>query len=146
MCQASIAAGCEMSPVLERCAKRCAESVASTGPCADASQGYVRCLGEAGLESCVEVPVACDEARRAWAMCSPTGEGCGPVVCGDPEVGCTCGAYCDGFLIEEDCEENGDVFDCTCSLDGEVVASCNETALSCAFFIGCCAPLVAPAP
>ena len=42
-----------------------------------------------------------------------------------------------------DCVENGDFFDCTCSVDGEVVTRCPESAHSCAFFVGCCASTVA---
>jgi hypothetical protein len=144
MCEASIAVDCELSPSVERCATRCADSVASTGPCKDVSQDYVRCLGDAGLDDCFSVPASCDEAWASWAMCSPAGEGCGPVVCGDPAEGCTCGAYCEGVLVEEHCEASGDAWDCTCSLEGEVVATCEAMELSCAFFVGCCAPLAAP--
>lgn len=142
MCEETIANDCEMSPSVERCALRCAESVELTGPCRDTTQAYVRCLGEAGLESCFDVPAACDDAWLAWSMCSATGNGCGPVQCGAPEAGCACRAFCSGAIVEEACVEGVDGWDCTCSVAGEVVAACSGQVTSCAFFVGCCAEVV----
>ncbi len=138
MCEETIANGCEMGNSVKRCAENCAESVELTGPCADVTQDYVRCLGDVGLQSCYDVPPACDDAWLTWSMCSATGNGCGPVRCSSPEVGCACRSFCSDVIVEESCVEGADGFDCVCTVDEEVVSTCPGQATSCAFFIGCC--------
>lgn len=142
MCEQTIANGCEMSPSLKRCAERCVESVELAGECEDVTQAYVRCLGSEGLQTCYDVPPGCDEAWLIWSMCSATGNGCGPVQCGAPETGCSCRSFCETATVEETCVPNGDLWDCTCSVDDEVVTTCSAQSISCAFFIGCCAATI----
>ncbi len=142
MCTTSIAIGCEMTNSIKRCAQNCAESVELTGPCEPETLEYVACLGDVGLESCFEVPQACDEAWLTWSMCSASGTGCGPVMCDQEEGGCLCQSFCAGALVEEGCTQVEDGWDCTCSIDGMVVSSCTAMPTSCAFFIGCCSPFV----
>ncbi len=142
MCKETIATGCEMSPSLKRCSESCAESVALTGDCQAVTRAYVRCLGAEGLETCFDVPPGCDDAWLTWSMCSATGNGCGPVRCGAPDDGCACQAYCAGAIIQEKCVASGERFDCTCSVDDNVVSTCGGQLTSCAFFVGCCAEVV----
>lgn len=142
MCEETIANGCEMSSSLKRCAENCAESVELTGECQDVTRDYVDCLGAEGLDNCYDVPLGCDDAWLTWSMCSASGNGCGPVQCGAPEQGCECRAFCADALVQERCVPNGDVHDCTCSVDDVVVATCTAQILSCAFFVGCCGSVV----
>jgi hypothetical protein len=148
MCEQTIAHDCEMSPSLKRCSENCAESVTLTGPCRDVTQAYVRCLGEEGLNNCFDVPPGCDDAWLEWSMCSATGNGCGPVRCVTPDDpdGCACGAYCSSRLVEEHCVPLADGFNCTCSVDDQVVKNCFASATNCAFFSGCCADIVTSMP
>ena len=142
LCEHEIANDCKMSPSLKRCAENCAESVAANGPCADVTQAYVRCLGAEGLANCFDVPPGCDDAWLEWSMCSATGTGCGPVRCGPPDDGCECGAFCSSSLVEEHCVEGSAGFDCTCTVDDEVVRNCYAQTTSCAFFSGCCSAVL----
>ena len=142
MCEETIANDCEMSPSVKRCAERCVESATLTGECVDVTQAYVRCLGAEGLDNCYDVPPGCDDAWLTWSMCSASGNGCGPVQCGAPLEGCSCRSFCGESIVEENCVEGADGWDCTCSVDDQIVRTCVGQIASCAFFVGCCGSVV----
>jgi hypothetical protein len=136
MCDAAVDLGCEDPS----CAARCVSSVEAAGDCQQVTQDYVGCLGQEGLESCFEVPAACDQAYADWKGCEGGVEGsCGPVTCNDPgAAACECEATCGGAQFVERCYEAADGYDCECLVDGEVAVQCSTSATACAFFIGCC--------
>ncbi|MCA9617717.1 MAG: hypothetical protein KC731_01770 [Myxococcales bacterium] len=125
----------------ESCKLRCMRDVEASGDCAAVAQDYVACLGREGLTSCVEVPVACNGPFESWRGCNQDG-GCGPVICDIPEgAHCQCNAVCGNAsseVVETCVAADGGGFDCTCEVDGELVATCTAQQRSCAFFIGCC--------
>jgi hypothetical protein len=135
MCGHAIANGCEPGD----CALRCVEAVIGAKNCEQVTHDYVACLSHEGLESCIEVPPACQPAYDAWSTCASVDGGCSPVRCVDPgSLHCKCEATCDSLLVVEACTNTELGFHCTCEVDGIVVRECLNDHLSCAFYAGCC--------
>jgi hypothetical protein len=139
LCDAMIARGCDD----EACGPSCVSANESAGSCSAALGEYVQCLADhvSDIPSCYDYPGACEEAYFGWASCVSEQTGtCGPLKCDEVPTGsCSCWAICDAQTVRESCEQHGDGSkSCTCLVDDRVVATCDSSPASCAFFAGCC--------
>jgi hypothetical protein len=130
----------------ETCAPSCVMAHDGAGECQATFAAYIACLAAHADEivsPCTAWPFACEEEHDAWFACGGMGPGCGPVEC--PQAGdgeCLCQAVCGGVKYAERCVETETGFACACDIDGERAFTCAEETNACAFFVGCCAPVL----
>jgi hypothetical protein len=150
LCAQLCAVDSKACPTPPPCQQTCEASLANAGACKGALVAVAECLIKTGGPSpdfCV-ISSDCTDAVNAYKVCDGTGV-CEIETCnGTPDGSCACKNVCNGANLAVQCQALGNgTSNCVCLKEGSQIGKCQDnTAMSCEFTHGCCAPIFGLGP
>ncbi|WP_437980031.1 hypothetical protein [Sorangium sp. So ce117] len=122
------------------CGTMCDYDLAQAPQCNDLLIPYFDCLTN-GRSDCDLVGPRCQRSLDEYDRCA-NGGGCPRIECaGDPGGACSCKGACRGVVVAAECrtQSSGRTL-CSCFVNGEEVASCEDRGRTCELGRRCCGP------
>ncbi|WP_437708147.1 hypothetical protein WMF45_29365 [Sorangium sp. So ce448] len=122
------------------CGTMCDYDLAQAPQCNDLLIPYFDCLTN-GRSDCDLVGPRCQRSLDEYDRCA-NGGGCPGIECaGDPGGACSCKGACRGVVVAAECrtQSSGRTL-CSCFVNGEEVASCEDRGRTCELGRRCCGP------
>lgn len=122
------------------CGTTCDTELAQAPQCNDLLIPFFDCLTN-GRFDCDVVGPRCQRFLDEYDVCAK-GDGCPGIECaGDRDRACSCKGACQGFVVAAECRAQGAGRTvCSCFVNGEEVASCEDRGPACDLGLRCCGP------
>ncbi|WP_438031842.1 hypothetical protein [Sorangium sp. So ce204] len=122
------------------CGTMCETELDQAPRCNDLLIPYFDCLMNGRLD-CNLIGPRCQRFLDEYNVCA-NGGGCAEITCaGDPGGACSCKGACRGVVVAAECRPQrvGRTL-CSCFVNGEEVASCEDRGETCELGLRCCGP------
>lgn len=143
VCSKLAAKGCDTS---QNCVADCQQSYSTAGECTSLLDTFAICVLNANSPGC-DSPLECEDEAAAFESCVTVPVMCEDVACGGNGGSCACKGFCDNRVLAVKCTPGNATDFCTCFEDGIPVDECtmSQTGMNtCDLFQGCCAEVFFP--
>ncbi|WP_437989592.1 hypothetical protein [Sorangium sp. So ce145] len=126
--------------VPDGCGTMCDRELDQAPQCNDLLIPYFDCLIKSSFD-CNLIGPRCSRLLDEYNGCA-NGDGCPRIACaGDPGGACSCKGACRGMVVAAECrpQSSGRTL-CSCFVNGEEVASCEDRGETCELGRRCCGP------